>query len=384
MHALSDLGVFAYSLVFFKENFYLEFLKEEHIPFLKLFLEDAKNIPSYAIIPLFIDYLFNALSLIIFLLIPIIIWVRMFSQKELHFNRIFLFFIYSSAVAYMLLPGYIIKPLSESSITGVDILSVPLLESKSILNNFFPNKSIIIIAVSLISILFGLIIYILSSNYKIRKELYAISIIGGLTFYTIYLYYFFGSLLIYFYDNILNMIFTFHFLIGFVLVVFLVMSTIFYIVGYLMFLYEIVMEYHKKKWSEPIDEELVNIIRKMKGFEKRIMAKKAQLVGDVFKYMLIGIVSVTILFAGYKMINVVKERACKTEIAKFEIDLRNIDKSLRFGTKELQSHEVPCKVDKIYFFDLNKKINPEYFKEIPLLMDTLKTGNNNVFLIKEG
>ncbi len=385
LHALSDLGVFAYSLVFFKENFYLEFLREEHIPFLKLFLDDTKNLPSYAIIPLFIDYLFNALSLIIFLLIPIIIWVRMFSQKELHFNRAYLFFIYSSTIVYMLLPGYLIKPLYESSITGVDILPIPLLDTKSILDNFFINKLSVIIAVSLISILFGLIIYLLSSNQKIKKELYAISIIGGLTFYAVYLYYFFSSLLIYFYDNILLTIFTPHFVIGIILTIFLILSTTFYIGGYLMFLYEIVMEYHKRKWSEPIDEELVNIIRKMKGFEKRIMAKKAQFVGEIFKYMLIGVVSVTILFAGYKMIDVVKERTCKTEIAKFEIDLRNIDKSLRFGTKELKSHDVPCKVDKIYFFDLNKGINPEYFKEIPLLMDTLKTGgNNNVFLVKEG
>ena len=383
LHALSDLGVFAYSLVFFKENFYLEFLKEEHIPFLKLFLNDIKNLPSFAEIPLFINYLLNALSLIIFLLIPIIVWVRMFSQKELHFNRIYLFFIYSSAIAYMVLPGYIIKPLDESTITGVDILSVSLLESKSILDDFFPNKTLVIVAVSLISILFGLIIYLLSSNQKIKKELYAISIIGGLTFYTVYLYYFFSSLLIYFYDNILLTIFTPHFVIGIILTIFLILSTTFYIGGYLMFLYEIVMEYHKRKWSEPIDEELVNIIRKMKGFEKRIMAKKAQIIGELFKYALIGIVSVVVLIAGYKMIDVVRERACKTELAKFEIELRDLDKSLRFGERELQTFDAPCKVDRIYFFDKSKSINIDIFNETPIMRDSLKSGSNNVFLIKD-
>ncbi len=95
LHALSDLGVFGYSMIFLKENFYLEFLKSEHTPFLKLFLEDAKSVPSFAAVPLFIDYALNALSLIIFLLIPVIVWVRMFSQKKMHFNRVFLFFIYS-------------------------------------------------------------------------------------------------------------------------------------------------------------------------------------------------------------------------------------------------------------------------------------------------
>ncbi|MDP3765628.1 MAG: acyltransferase [Nanoarchaeota archaeon] len=386
LHALSDLGVFAYSLIFFKENFYLEFLSGEHKPFLRLFFEDAKYMPSFAVIPLFIVYLLNILSLVIFLIIPIIVWIRMFSQKGLHFKRIDLFFIYSSAIAYMLLPGYIIKPLSEASVRGVDIVSISLLESKSILDNFFPNKSTIIVAVSLISILFGLIIYILSSSQKIRKELYAISVIGGLTFYSIYLYYFFVSLLVYFYDNILMIILTPNFIIGIVLFIFLVLSIIFYIGGYLMFLYEIVMEYHKRKWSDPIDDGLVITIRKMRRIEKRILKpKKAQLIGEVFKYVLVGFVSFAVLIMGYKMVNVVKERACKTEIAKFEIDLRNIDKSLRFGAKELQSYYVPCKADRIYFFDKNKKINPEDFKEIPIIKDTLKSGgNNNVFLVKEG
>ena len=386
LHALADLGVFAYSMTFLKKNFYLEHLGKGHQPFLKLFLEDAGNIPSYAAMPLFLDYLLNDLSLIIFLVIPIIVWARMFSHKELHFNRVFLFFIYSSAAAYALLPGYIIKPLSGGSIAGVDISSISLLKNKSVLDNFFPNKSAIIVAVSLISIAFGLIIYILSSSSKIKRELYAISIIGGLTFYTVYLYYFFSSLALYLYSSIALVAFTPHFLIGIILAIFLALSIMFYIGGYLMFLYEIVMEYHKRKWSDSIDEELVAAIQKIKNIEKKmIKPKKSQIIGEVFKYALIGVFSVIVLIAGYKMVGVVKEKACNTEIAKLEIDMRNIDKSLRFGTKELQSYDVPCKVDQIYFFDLNKNIEPENFKEIPLIKDTLKSrGNNNVFLVKEG
>ncbi|MBI2656265.1 hypothetical protein HYX03_00825 [Candidatus Woesearchaeota archaeon] len=386
LHALTDLGVFAYSMTFLKKNFYLEHLGEGHQPFLKLFLEDAGNIPSYAAMPLFLDYLLNDLSLIIFLLIPIIVWARMFSQKELHLNRIFLFFIYSSAAAYALLPGYIIKPLSEGSIAGVDISSISLLKNKSALGNFFPNKSAIIVAVSLISIAFGLIVYILSSNSKIKRELYAISIIGGLTFYAVYLYYFFSSLALYLYSSIALVAFTPHFLIGLILGIFLALSIMFYIGGYLMFLYEIVMEYHKRKWSDPVDEELFAAIKKIKNIEKKmIKPKKSQIAGEVFKYALIGVFSVIVLVAGYKMVNIVKDRACNTEIAKFEIELRNIDKSLRFGARELQSYDVPCNADQIYFFDLNKNIKAENFKEIPLIKDTLESkGNNNVFLVKEG
>ncbi|MBI2658747.1 hypothetical protein HYX05_01430 [Candidatus Woesearchaeota archaeon] len=391
LHALSDLGVFGYSLIFLKENFYLEFLKSEHIPFLKLFIEDTKSMPSFAAIPLFIDYALNALSLIVFLLIPVIVWVQMFSQKKMHFSRVFLFFIYSSAAAYMLLPGYVITPITELStregisLGGVDILSASLLESKSILDEFFPNKTMVITAVSLISIIFGLAVYLLSSKPKVKKELYALSIIGSLVFYALYIFYFFSGLLD-FYDGKLLEIFIPHFLIFMVLVVFLIMSILFYIGGYLMFLYEIVMEYHKRKGSEPIDEELVAAIRKIKKFEKGMMKpKKAQIIGEVFKYGMVGVFSIVILIAGYKLVNVVKERACNTEIAKFEIDLRNLDKSVRFGAKELRSSDAPCKADSIYFFDLNKTINPENFKSIPIIKDTLKSkGNNNIFLVKNG
>lgn len=267
LHALSDLGVFAYSLVFFKENFYLGFLGEGHTPFLKLFLEDLKNMPRSAVMPLLMDYMLNALSLAVFLLIPAVVWARMFSRKELHFGRVFLFFIYSSAAAYILVPAYVIKPMSELSLTGVDILSVSVLESGSVLDPFFPDKPAAIISASLISIAFGLIMYILSSNPKIKKELYAISIIGGLAFYSVYLYYFFTSLMSYFYGTIQLTIFTPHFIIGVMLAVLLALSIIFYIGGYLMFLYEVVMEYHKRKWSEPIDENLVAAIRKIKSLE---------------------------------------------------------------------------------------------------------------------
>lgn len=385
LHALSDLGVFAYSMTFSKENFYLEFLKESHTPFLKLFLDDVQNVPFFAAVPLLITYLLNSISLVVLLLMPAIVWVSMFSQKPLHMHRFYLFFVYSSVAAYILLPGYVIRPLSELSIAGVDINSVSLLETKSLLENFFPNKSAMIISVALASIIFGLVVYALSSNKKIRKELYTFSIIGGLTFYSIYLYYFFVSLLGYFYNSISMTIFTPNFIIGVVLIVFLLLSVIFYIGGYFMFLYEIVMEYHKRKWSEPIDEELVKVFRKIKRFEKRVvMPKKAQLIGEIFKYALVGIVSIAILVAGYKMVQIVKDRACRTEIAKFEIDLKGIDKSLRAGAKELKSLEAPCNADRIYFFDLSKKINPNDFRGFPLIMDSLKTGSsNNVFLVRE-
>ena len=112
--------------------------------------------------------------------------------------------------------------------------------------------------------------------------------------------------------------------------------------------------------------------------------KKAQFAGEVFKYALVAVFSIFILFAGYKFINGVKDRACSTQITKFEIDMRNIDKSLRAGEKELQSHDVPCNIDKIYFFDTSKKVKSDDFEGIPLLKESLESGgNSNVFLVQK-
>ena len=113
--------------------------------------------------------------------------------------------------------------------------------------------------------------------------------------------------------------------------------------------------------------------------------RKAQIIGEVLKYALVGFFSVIIVVAGYKLINLVGGRACKTEIAKFEIDLRGIDKNLRAGEKELQTHYMPCRADAVYFFDLNKTINPDDFRNIPLIRDSLRSkANNNVFVIENG
>ncbi len=270
LHTLADSGVFAYSMIFSRQNVYIESLRYEPTPFLKLFFYDSKNLTSSMSILLLILYTLNSLSLIIFLVLPMFVWIRLFYKKELHLSRIYLFFIYSSFIAYLLLPAYRLIPLSDlsinigASVSGVGILPQSLLESDSILSTLITDKSNIIITASIISIIIGLVAYILSSNPKIKIELYAISIIAGLIFYTTYLYYFFGSLILNIFNNILLTIQSFHLLISIVFIIFLIISIIFYVFGYIMFLYEIIIGYHNTKYPEVIDEELNYIIKKLK------------------------------------------------------------------------------------------------------------------------
>jgi len=113
--------------------------------------------------------------------------------------------------------------------------------------------------------------------------------------------------------------------------------------------------------------------------------KKAQILSEVIKYSLVLIVAVLIVVIGYKAVNLVKEKICNTEIAKFEIEMKGIDKSLRFGARQSQSYDAPCNAEQIYFFGFGKSTSPENFKAIPIIKDALESrSGNNVFIIKNG
>lgn len=115
-----------------------------------------------------------------------------------------------------------------------------------------------------------------------------------------------------------------------------------------------------------------------------IIRKKAQIIGEVLKYGLVIVFAAIVVGIGYKSVNSIKESACKSEIAKFELELSNIGKSIRQGEKELRNYKFPCSADKIYLFDLSKNINPDLFNRSPIIKDSLITGtSNNVFLVKD-
>ena len=111
--------------------------------------------------------------------------------------------------------------------------------------------------------------------------------------------------------------------------------------------------------------------------------KKSQLISEVFKYILVGLFSVAIIIFGYRAVTSINEKGCKTEMAKFEIDIKGLGAGLRYGTKELQSFSVPCSIQKIYFIDSRKDIDLGRFDD-PLMKDSIKSVSNNIFLIKDG
>ena len=278
LHALADLGVFAYAFSSGKENLYLESFEQEHPSWWELFWEDSQHATTDMAWVLGALYTLNAVSMILFLLIPAVVWWRMFTHKELHLNRALLFVIYASAIAFVLLPAYGLLPLSEQEkIVGVDIMTTSLLSSSSPLDKLIPNKEHVIRATLALSLLAGALAVVLSLNQKAKKELYALAIACSLLFYGMYLYQFMGSVLVYLGEGIMLMVQSSQWILMVFFALIFMLSVLFYIGGYGLFVYEVVMEYHRQKWSEPVDEELVKIFSAMKRFEQKIEQRQRRI-----------------------------------------------------------------------------------------------------------
>ena len=113
----------------------------------------------------------------------------------------------------------------------------------------------------------------------------------------------------------------------------------------------------------------------------RIMKKRGQ-ADQAIKYIIIAVIIAVITFFGFKSFTTLKDRMCKAEIASFQIDLKNLDKEVKYGNVKEFTKQVPCGADKIYFFDLDK-VNVNFLNDLPLVKDSIESSvKKNVFLIK--
>ena len=112
------------------------------------------------------------------------------------------------------------------------------------------------------------------------------------------------------------------------------------------------------------------------------MLKKGQ-AHQVIKILIAAVFILIIAYFGYKLTSDLIGRTCKTEMARFQTDLRHLDEKVKYGNVMEFTKQVPCNTEEIYFFDLDQNPNTEFIREIPLLSDSLESGvNKNVFLMK--
>ncbi|MBI2134488.1 hypothetical protein HYU09_00725 [Candidatus Woesearchaeota archaeon] len=106
--------------------------------------------------------------------------------------------------------------------------------------------------------------------------------------------------------------------------------------------------------------------------------------GEAIRYLLIAAVIIFVTFFGYSIVQKAGDKACLAEIAQFEIGLKNLDKTVKYGSVKEFTEQVPCSADEIYFFDLSKDINLDFLKHLPLLKDSVESkAQKNIFLVKD-
>jgi len=69
----------------------------------------------------------------------------------------------------------------------------------------------------------------------------------------------------------------------------------------------------------------------------------------------------------WKAYTSVRDRMCRTEMDKFQIDLSELGKEIRFGEVAKKKVNVPCSADEIFFVDLAKDMPSGMFREKPII-----------------
>jgi hypothetical protein len=114
------------------------------------------------------------------------------------------------------------------------------------------------------------------------------------------------------------------------------------------------------------------------------MKKRGQIHAQVIKYALIALFIIAIQLVGYRSFVLIKEKHCQTELVKFQLDLKGLDRGIGFRDVEERTYRVPCGADKIYFLDLGKDIPLGIFDGVPAIKGSLNDEvQHNIFVVKE-
>jgi len=238
LHLLTDALSFVVPYIFvLKDTLYFSQLGAGHDALIYLFLEQIKQEPILEQISLFFLYLLNTIGILFLLIMPSFFWYSAFTGRKFHVNKVTLGVIFSSVAILFVAPIYDISRLTGKTILGVDIKTV--FASNIIFNNFFQTL--------FFAFLVFIVIYSLAYHYK--KYLVHIMIFKSVGFFAFYTYMFFTSLIIYYIDTIRALFNTSKFILSSYFLLFFAINILFYIVGFIMFVDEIIKEKVYKKIS---------------------------------------------------------------------------------------------------------------------------------------
>jgi len=224
LHLLIDVGEFV--VPYITNNLHtLEEFGGGHESLYILFAEQIKGLPLTNIIELGVIYFSNIISLALLLIAPSILWYLFFKGIYVKLPPWVLPLIFSFIAIFSISPIFAIKSLNSENIVGVDILTYPA-------NPAFNLHFVMLIAVGLF-----ILFYVINKFYEPFE--FITLIILSMGFLGVYVFLYFFSLVKYYIEVIPLLFSNSAYFIGFNLVIFFIITCLFYVGSYTIFIYDI-------------------------------------------------------------------------------------------------------------------------------------------------
>ena len=238
LHLFTDALSFIIPYIFvFRDILYFSHLGPGHDALMPLFLHQISNQPALEIFSLFFVYLLNILGILVLLLLPSLLWYMAFSGKKFHLGNFKISLVISSIAVFIIAPIFRISRLQDSPIVGVDIKTG--FAQNFLFSNFFQ--------VLFFAFILSIAVILLLNLYK--KYFMHLILLKIVLFFMYYTYIFSTSLFLYYISIITTLFATSKFILSFYFLIFFAISILFYIVGFIMFVDELIKEKVYKKIS---------------------------------------------------------------------------------------------------------------------------------------
>ncbi len=237
LHLLTDLGIFIVPyLTGLKDLFYFSNLGEGHYIIWKLLIVDLANYSGFGFFSVIWIYIFNIIAILFFFLMPVVIWYRLYKGKGFRVTDWELSLFFSSVLVFILSPIFIISRISNQSLIGVDILTQKI-------DPLFCVDYIFALS------LFIFILVFLLSRFHLLKEIFLISSIILIDlFFALYIFYYSSDWIIYYVMIIVGSLHASFYFIAAFFSFFLLVTSLFYVLGFVIFLAETKKEYKYIKY----------------------------------------------------------------------------------------------------------------------------------------
>ncbi|MBU1004497.1 MAG: hypothetical protein KJ561_01575, partial [Nanoarchaeota archaeon] len=92
------------------------------------------------------------------------------------------------------------------------------------------------------------------------------------------------------------------------------------------------------------------------------LKRKGQMQSEVVRVFIAAIIIILAFLFGIKGYNSVMDKKCQSDMILFEKDLSGSMSAIasQTGTVEQKQYSIPCKIDKVYFIDLNEELDEDF------------------------